>query len=756
MTIARVGTEFVVNTTTQNDQDRSTVTATNDGRFIVTWTDGSQTGTDTSFTAVRARIFNANGLPSVSEFVVNSVAANFQTESAVTLLADGKFLVTWTDSSQTDDDQFAFAIRGRIFNADGTEAVAQFRINSTAAGSQDRSSVTTLNDGRFIVTWSDSSGTGGDIDGSAVRARIFNADGSESVAEFLVNTTTSANQRESSVTVLTNGNIVMTWTDTSQTGGDTSFDAVRARIFNSSGVEVASEFLVNTATSFLQNESEVKALPDGRFIVIWRGEDVQGEGVQARIFNADGSESVPEFTVNTTTDGNQFQSTMTVLADGRLLITWTDTSATGNDTDGNAIRGRILNVDGSGAIPEFIINSTVAADQSRSAVTAMADGSFVVTWRDQSATGDDTSGMAIRSQIFNPLVFNGTAVADTVTGGSLSDRYFGNGGADNISGRGGADSLYGGAEGDTLDGGDGGDNLWGGTGADLLIGGTDAGIDYARYDDANHGNLTIRLDGGANVGAAALGDTYSSIEGLVGGAGNDTVFGNASANYLFGSGGNDNMYGQAGADYINGGEGTNQLWGGAGADNHIGGSGLDYARYDDANWGNLIIRLDAPAVNLGAVAVGDTYTGIEGLVGGLGSDAVIGNASNNYLFGGGGADYIDARVGNDYMNGGVGADRFVFATALNAATNVDVVADFTHGTDDFNLAKSIFTAMGATLDASELRLGTAAADANDYIIYNSANGQLFYDANGSGAGGQTLFATVTAGTVLDVGDFVMV
>ncbi|MGL4489298.1 MAG: beta strand repeat-containing protein [Rhizobiaceae bacterium] len=333
---------------------------------------------------------------------------------------------------------------------------------------------------------------------------------------------------------------------------------------------------------------------------------------------------------------------------------------------------------------------------------------------------------------------------DNVNGSAFSDGIFGEDGADNLKGQSGNDIV---------DGGNGADNLFGGTGADQLIGGD--GTDYARYDDANHGNLIIRLDAAnLNTGAAA-GDTYTSIEGLVGGLGNDIVVGNGLANLLFGGGGNDLIYGQGGADYLNGGAGTNQLYGGAGADAHVGGTGIDYARYDDFNWGNLVISLAAPASNTGAAA-GDTYTGIEGVVGGLGNDVIIGNTVNNYLFGGGGADYINGFTGSDYLSGGAGADRFAFTSALNASTNVDRIVDFATGLDDFNLAKVIFASIGTTLDATELRLGAAAADANDYLIYNNANGQLFYDANGSGAGGQTLFATLNAGTVLNIGDFVMV
>ena len=58
-----------------------------------------------------------------------------------------------------------------------------------------------------------------------------------------------------------------------------------------------------------------------------------------------------------------------------------------------------------------------------------------------------------------------------------------------------------------------------------------------------------------------------------------------------------------------------------------------------------------------------------------------------------------------------------------------------------------------TLDAAAFHAGTAAADANDRIIYNSATGEIFYDSDGTGAAAQVLFATVTAGTNLTAANF---
>jgi Ca2+-binding RTX toxin-like protein len=791
MTIARIGPEFLVNSTTVNGQYNSRITVMADGRFVVTWSDESVSGDDLSISAIRARIFNADGTESVPEFLVNTTTLNSQIDSSSAMLSDGRFVVTWTDFSATGGDTSDTAIRARIFNPDGTQSVPEFLVNTTTTGAQNYSSIAVLSDGRFVVIWTDSSVTGGDISGLAIRARIFNEDGTQSVPEFLVNTTTTNSQQESSIAVLADGRFVVSWTDSSATGADTSGSAIRARIFNADGTQSVPEFVVNSTTANGQIDSSIAVLADGRFVVTWTdtsvtGGDISEWAIRARIFNADGTQSVPEFLVNTTTFSNQLEGRIAVLADGRFVVTWTDTSGTSGDNSAQGIRARIFNADGTASVPEFLVNTITFGSQVFSEIAVLADGRFVITWTDKS-----TGNFDIRSQIFDPTIFDGTAAGEVVTGGNFDDRYYGYGGNDTMSGRagddylnggdgddilngedgddrldggnngdilnGGAgnDRLYGRSGIDILNGGTGADNLWGGIGQDQHFGGDDAGIDYARYDDANWGNLTIRLDAPAsNVGAAAVGDTYTGIEGLVGGLGNDTVVGNASANYLFGGGGNDNVYGQGGADYLNGGLGTNNLWGGAGADQHIGGTGIDYARYDDANWGNLTIRLDAPSFNAGAVAVGDIYSSIEGLVGGLGNDTVIGNASNNFLFGSGGNDYIDGRSGNDYLSGGAGADRFVFNLAFGA-TNMDSIADFVHLTDDIVLAQAIFAGIGATLDASEFQVGMANA-ATDRIIYNNITGQLFYDSNGNTVGGMTQFATVTAGTVLTIADFMMV
>ncbi len=77
------------------------VTALTDGRFVLTWSDVSETVDNPSGLDVQAQIFNADGRTSGSQFVVNTTTANWQFQPEIAALSDGGFVVSWTDVRDT-------------------------------------------------------------------------------------------------------------------------------------------------------------------------------------------------------------------------------------------------------------------------------------------------------------------------------------------------------------------------------------------------------------------------------------------------------------------------------------------------------------------------------------------------------------------------------------------------------------------------------------------------------------------------------
>lgn len=114
--------------------------------------------------------------------------------------------------------------------------------------------------------------------------------------------------------------------------------------------------------------------------------------------------------------------------------------------------------------------------------------------------------------------------------------------------------------------------------------------------------------------------------------------------------------------------------------------------------------------------------------------------------------------GKDTLTGGAGLDTFRFETAPNALTNLDTITDFSLADDTIELENGIFKALIATgaLNAESFKSGAGvitAADANDYLIYNTTTGALYYDANGSKTGAAIQIATLTTKPLLTADDF---
>ncbi|QEL24950.1 ExeM/NucH family extracellular endonuclease [Bosea sp. F3-2] len=277
---------------------------------------------------------------------------------------------------------------------------------------------------------------------------------------------------------------------------------------------------------------------------------------------------------------------------------------------------------------------------------------------------------------------------ETVIGGSGNDTLIGDGADNRLVGGLGDDVLKGGAGNDLLDGGAGDDVIEGGAGDDIILAGLgddviDGGAGFDTLDlSAATGPVTVNFAAGKVSGAGIGSDSFSNIEKLLFGAGNDTVIGGngddafdggAGNDTLKGGAGNDTLWGGAGDDLLDGGSGDDQVFGGVGNDTIKAGSGIDHV---EGGEGDDVI--DA----------------------GSGDDTVLGGAGNDVIDGGSGNDRIEGGAGDDILTGGSGHDAFVFAVGFGK----DTITDFrTSGSsaDLLEFSIGVFADFETAMDAAE-------------------------------------------------------
>ncbi|MGB3513513.1 MAG: CHRD domain-containing protein [Microcoleaceae cyanobacterium] len=209
-------------------------------------------------------------------------------------------------------------------------------------------------------------------------------------------------------------------------------------------------------------------------------------------------------------------------------------------------------------------------------------------------------------------------------------------------------------------------------------------------------------------------------------------------NNIFSGLGNDEIVGFGGDDLLNGRAGDDRLVGGDGNDNLIGANGNDILFGQDGN---------------------DLLEGRPGF------DILLGGNGNDTLNGGQGRDRINGGAGNDELIGGASIDRFIFNTNQEFDSQdigIDQINDFNSGQDiilvDLTTFTALDTAAGIGLSEDDFAIVSSegdAATAEAEIVYNSASGALYYNANGTedGFGNGAQFATLDGSPDLVANDF---
>lgn len=314
---------------------------------------------------------------------------------------------------------------------------------------------------------------------------------------------------------------------------------------------------------------------------------------------------------------------------------------------------------------------------------------------------------------------------DLLKGGELDDLLEGMSGNDHLYGNGGNDTLFGGWGNDRLVALEGDDYLDGGTGNDQLLAG----------------------DGDNEVYGGAGNDK------IVSGSGMDTLYGGDGNDKLDSGDGDDMLFGDGGKDVLFGGAGNDTLDGGSRADVMKGGTGDDTYYVDDAK--------DKVQENAGQgtdTVVADLDYSLEKLANvenltldGTGNYDGTGNSGDNVLTGNSGDNVLNGLAGDDTLFGGEGDDTFVF----DNLDGIDTIEDFTTGEDVIALDSSVFKALDDGLTADNLVMGAAAVDADDYLIFNSGTGALYYDADGAGGKAAVQIAVIGVAS-LSIDDFSIV
>jgi hypothetical protein len=119
-------------------------------------------------------------------------------------------------------------------------------------------------------------------------------------------------------------------------------------------------------------------------VVTW--EDYSGTlgdsyaSIKAQLFSEIGAKVGSEFLVNTYTESEQTRPEITALANGSFLVTWDDYSGTLGDRNGYSIKAQLFSEAGVKVGTEFLVNTVTTSNQMTPTITSLANGDFVVTW----------------------------------------------------------------------------------------------------------------------------------------------------------------------------------------------------------------------------------------------------------------------------------------------------------------------------------------------------------------------------------------
>ena len=354
-----------------------------DGHFVVTWrndpSDINPGGTVGGDTRIFAQILDPSGKRVGDEFQVNTYEGIQERNAVVETLGNDKFVVIWHSTgrdSEVDED-----IRGQILDRSGNKIGVEFTLNSTTSNSQNFPDITSYADGGFVATWNSMNQ---DSSSGSIIARKFDASGNPITDELLVNTYTSGEQTNPEINQLSDGNVVISWMSYGQDGSGVG---LYGQIIDQNFQKIGNEFSINTSTNGDQAYHSMASLTNGGFVVVWEDSGPasrEEHTLKGQLFDSDGSKNGGEFKVNDAQNvygfvyDSDYDPDVVGLKDGGFFVTYSGHD-NGHGGYGYDVFGQFFDDSGSKIGPEFQVNNLDTEHQNTSSAVEV-DGGVLVTF----------------------------------------------------------------------------------------------------------------------------------------------------------------------------------------------------------------------------------------------------------------------------------------------------------------------------------------------------------------------------------------
>jgi Ca2+-binding RTX toxin-like protein len=297
----KVDSAFLVNSNNSDRYLASSVTATQDGGWVIVWS--AENYQDSSGTEIYGQRYAADGSRSGEEFRVNSFTPNWQTDPAVTSLLNGGWVVTWESSGQTSDSVDIWA---RVYGSDGVALGSEFMVNTFYNGVQSDPSIASLEDGGWIITW-----TSPDQGGIFFKRYDSSGEVVTSVADLY---------ESPCVVALDGGGWVAAWHRLNAAGD--GFETVATTSDNDESGLIVGESIVLQIGAL---NPRLGALPGGGWVGVWESYDPETQTeatLHMCLFDATGKAIGAASTLVTTNDVKIGSATVQTLSDGGWVVAW--------------------------------------------------------------------------------------------------------------------------------------------------------------------------------------------------------------------------------------------------------------------------------------------------------------------------------------------------------------------------------------------------------------------------------------------------